>query len=510
MLSAEALAGALGLQRIRPHLWIGACPACGNERRFMLSETRNGTRWQCLYCGEEAATAELRRRGLIGAEIVATPSQTAAPAAPQDAPEATPWPTLDPAALHGLAGRVVETIAPHSEADPVGILLHFIVAYGNLIHRNAYFRVGGIRHFSNLFVLFVGSTGTGRKGTAWHEVRQLLEHVDPHWLDHCVASGLSTGEGVLYHIRDPIYGKIKGKKKAANSEETDEIIDPGVSDKRLLCVEGEFASVLKVLERDGNSLSAILRLAFDGVKLRTLTRNNSLTVTDPMVSIVAHITKEELLRYMTSTEMANGFANRFLFAAVKRSQLLPEPEQIDERDLELLGEEIRKAVVFARGCQEVRRDEEAREAWARVYGPLTSGRTGMLASVLNRAEVITMRLALIYAMLDRSEQIRLPHLEAALAIWQYAEDSAKWIFGRMCGDEVGDAILRALSQTPGGMTRTDISGLFGRNVPSARISAALTSLIENGLVVSTLERNEAGGRPAERFRLASATKEVFS
>jgi hypothetical protein len=500
MLSAESLAGALGLDLVQPNFWLGSCPACGSKRRFIVRQERNGTtRWRCFSCGDEAATKELIRRGLIGAEnMVATPSQ-AAPAAPQDAPEATPWPTLDPAALHGLAGRVVETIAPHSEADPVGLLLHFLVSFGNLVHRNAHFNVGGIKHFTNLFLLCVGTTGTGRKGTAWHEVRQLLEHVDPHWLDHCVASGLSSGEGLMYHIRDPIYGKIKGKKKAANSEETDEIIDLGVSDKRLLCVEGEFASVLKVLERDGNSLSAILRLAFDGVRLRSLTRNNSLTVTDPLVSVIGHVTKEELLRYMTSTEMANGFANRFLFAAVKRSKLLPEPEQIDERDLELLGEEIRKAAVFARGCQEVRRDDEAREAWSQVYGPLTSGRTGMLAAILNRAEVIVMRLALIYAMLDCSEQIKLPHLEAALAVWQYAEDSARWIFGSRSGDEVADQILAMLRQSPGGATRTDIYNLFGRNVPSARIAASLTSLLENGTITSVIERPDGKGRPAERF-----------
>jgi hypothetical protein len=32
------------------------------------------------------------------------------------------WPQLDPAALHGLAGQIVESIEPHSEAAPAALL----------------------------------------------------------------------------------------------------------------------------------------------------------------------------------------------------------------------------------------------------------------------------------------------------------------------------------------------------------------------------------------------------
>jgi hypothetical protein len=39
-------------------------------------------------------------------------------AEPEPRSVAAPWPELDPAALTGLAGRIVETIAPQSEADP--------------------------------------------------------------------------------------------------------------------------------------------------------------------------------------------------------------------------------------------------------------------------------------------------------------------------------------------------------------------------------------------------------
>lgn len=36
------------------------------------------------------------------------------------------WPTLSPAALHGLPGEVVATLDPHTEADPAAVLVSFL------------------------------------------------------------------------------------------------------------------------------------------------------------------------------------------------------------------------------------------------------------------------------------------------------------------------------------------------------------------------------------------------
>ena len=105
---------------------------------------------------------------------------------------------------------------------------------------------------------------------------------------------------------------------------------------------------------------------------------------------------------------------------------------------------------------------------------------------------------MIYALLDKSAVIRVPHLQAALAIWEYAEASARWIFGDALGDPVADEILRALRAAPSGLTRTDIyAGLFGRNQSAARIGRALASLLEKRL--TRWEREDTGGRPGERW-----------
>ena len=99
-----------------------------------------------------------------------------------------------------------------------------------------------------------------------------------------------------------------------------------MSDKRLLVEEPEFASVLKVLARQGSTLSPLLRQAWDSKDLRTMTKK-PLVATAPHVSIVGHITRQEYVRLLNATELGNGFANRFVTILVRRSKLLPDGGQ---------------------------------------------------------------------------------------------------------------------------------------------------------------------------------------
>jgi hypothetical protein len=110
-----------------------------------------------------------------------------------------------------------------------------------------------------------------------------------------------------------------------------------------------------------------------------------------------------------------------------------------------------------------------------------------------------MRLALTYALLDRSPVIAAEHLDAALCLWAYAEESVRWAVGDLFGDAVADAIRDAIGFAGDeGLTRTVINDMFGGHVKKARIEAALMSLESAGLVVR--ERRETGGRPAEIWR----------
>jgi len=291
--------------------------------------------------------------------------------------------------------------------------------------------------------------------------------------------------------RDP----IKKKGRVTGYEEV--MADEGVKDKRLLVFEGEFASVLRVCAREGNTLSAVIRNAWDNGTLRILTKNTPAKASGAHISIVGHITQDELLRYLENTEAANGFGNRFLWFSVRRSKALPLGGKLTDADLAPIIDRVTEALHFARGTDEIRRDPEADKVWCEVYEELSEGKPGLLGAMTARAEAQVMRIACIYALLNFSSIIRVEHLMAALAVWDYADASAKYIFGERMGDPVADRIMDALLQAPGGMTRTDISNLFGRNRAANDIDRALRHIIKAGLAQCAQETT--GGRSVERW-----------
>jgi hypothetical protein len=222
-------------------------------------------------------------------------------------PEGQPkpaWPVMTQAAYHGLAGEVVRTIEPHSEADPNGILIQFLAAFGNAIGEDPYYQVEGDKHRAKIFVVTSGVTAKGRKGTALGRVRQVMSIAAPEWERNNIQSGLSSGEGVIFHVRDPV--------TRLNNEGTIEEVDEGVADKRLMLVTEEFVSALSVMERAGNTLSPVLRDAWGTTKLQTLTRHSPLKATHSHISIIGHVTDDELRSALTRTEMAERLRESLL------------------------------------------------------------------------------------------------------------------------------------------------------------------------------------------------------
>ena len=130
------------------------------------------------------------------------------------------------------------------------------------------------------------------------------------------------------------------------------------------------------MQRSGNTLSPVLRNAWDRGDLNTLVKNNPAKATDAHISIIGHITREELRRHLDDTEAANGFWNRFLWVCAKRSNVLPEGGQIDEEALRPLIAQLNEAVEAASKIKRVQFSEEARQLWHRVYPQLSEGRPG--------------------------------------------------------------------------------------------------------------------------------------
>lgn len=417
------------------------------------------------------------------------------------------WPEpLAAAAFHGLAGEVVKTLYPHTEADEAALLLQFLTATGSIVGRDPYTRVEDDRHACNLFVALVGASGTSRKGASWGRIRDPLKRVDPTWASGRIMNGLASGEGLIHQVRDPVERRerVKEKDKGEKVRYETVIDDHGVEDKRLLVVEPELSRVFQAMTRDGNTLSSVLRQAWDGDTLCTMTKTSSQRATEPHVSLVGHITRHEVQQRLSRTDLGNGLANRFLFVCVKRSKYLPDGGALSEDDRHHLVEKVRSALEIARKIGRVQRDDEARALWSEMYRELSAGRPGILGAATNRAAAQVLRLSLIYAILDGSNMVRRQHLEAAREVWRYCEQSARYIFGddSLCSP-VAEKIQSALARAgQDGLSTTEIRrDVLNGHRSTSEIQQALNHLRDIGAVTSF--QVKTNGRPATRWKALS-------
>jgi len=114
------------------------------------------------------------------------------------------WPELSSNALHGLAGDFVKTIEPETESDNVALLTQFLITFGNVVGRCPHFIAEADKHFTIGNVCLVGETAKGKKGSSLGHVQRVFQRVDEDWTKNCVHSGLSSGEGLIWCVRDEI------------------------------------------------------------------------------------------------------------------------------------------------------------------------------------------------------------------------------------------------------------------------------------------------------------------
>ena len=398
------------------------------------------------------------------------------------------WPTLHDAALCGVAGEIVKAITRHTEADKVALLVHLLAEYSCIIGREPFVELDSVQSPLLFWPVCVGDTSKSRKGTASKRIQKVFKDAIPSWTRGECRGNLSSGEGLVWAVRD----------------EDPEPGGLGVRDKRLFLIEAEFGSMLKVMGREGNSLSGVVRDAWDGLDLAPLTKGSRIRATAPCIGIVGHVTKEELLQNLKTTEASNGFGNRFVWFAVRRARVLPFGGKPNQARMEPLIQALGEAVSFGRGVAEIGMTEEAARDWEAVYPQLSEGHPGIQGALLGRAEAQVRRTAALYALLDQQTAVARDHLKAALALWEYAEDSVYWTFGLATGDSVADKILREVDGA-GELTDSEISDRFNRNVSAARLNQAKERLERAGVLHSVIlsgtgGRNQRVWKPGRRPR----------
>lgn len=393
-------------------------------------------------------------------------------------------PSLDPrlAALDGLAGDVVRTLEPHTEADPAAILVNFLALFGAMVGPMAEARAGSAQHPPAIYAAFVGRTSRSRKGTSERETSALMECVEEAWERRHRVGGFGSGEAFIEHAAE----------------------NPGDA---IYMVEHEFARVLAVASREGSSASSVLRAAWDFVRLEHRIRKQTYEAPAAPVVLIAHITADELRdrrHGLRLVEVMNGFGNRVLWVFCDRRRIIPNLEPLPAHLRNILVARIRSALQRARTAGVVRRSPEADALWADLYGRMADDDPGSIVGALTaRAEAQVLRLSLIYALIDGSSVIERSHLESAWEVWRYSRWSAQHIWvGRGTGDPDVDRVL-AILEAGEELTSTALDRMFYGH---GDIPAIREKIIAAGIAQEVTR--PAAGRSATVLRLAEKAEKA--
>jgi hypothetical protein len=411
-------------------------------------------------------------------------------------------PVFDPRHLHGCLGEYVRLWEPHTEAAPVAIWAAALAALAAIIGRSVCWPFGGSDHPPLLWPLLIGASGAGRKGTALSlGVYALLARVAPDFArSDRLTSGLSSGEGLIDPVRDPMPERqVRGVVRPP---------DPGGGDYRLLVVENEMAGPLESMSREGNRLSPLLRDAWDGRTLKSMTVGNPQQATNPNIVVIGCITAPELRRIVGKSEsVRNGLLNRTLPIHTGRARLLPEDSRPGAHALDEVCAVIAARLTDASAITRVMAwSPEAAVRWRVVYERLAlmpEAAGDVHRSLCERGAPYVRRVAMTLAALDNTHIVGTDHLTAALALWDYA--AATWRYVFPTGEAFSPLATRLLEHLAraghAGLTRSAIRTAAGsNNVPAEKITEALTQLTRASLAYRTTERT--AGRSAERWRHA--------
>jgi hypothetical protein len=389
------------------------------------------------------------------------------------------FPVPRPEVFHGPLGAAVESIQSYTEADPVGILGCLIAECSALIGRGPQLNVSGLRVAARLFIMLVGPTSEGRKGTAGDNARTIIS-----------MSGVERPEGFLQ----------RGFASGESVVETLATLD----DRRAMFRQDEMAGLLVAMNREGSTLSAVIRDLWDGVTIAHTTVAGHKQVDDAHVSVLGHITPEELRERLRPVDYANGLANRFLTLAVHRRQMVAwtgsKPldaicaEAAQKLGAKVLAGQVEKT--YDLSCAGFKR-------WCEIYANAPS--CSMLSA---RREPQLLRLALVYAVLDGSDTIEVCHLDAALAFWDYVVDSLAWAMPDAKGptEPARASDIRNVIQVAGaaGITLSDIGQAFSNHLHAKVRDAALDYLERKGEVVKRIVKT-SGRNSTEYIHVSFVT-----
>jgi len=406
---------------------------------------------------------------------------------------------------YGVLGEISKIMCQFSEAHRATVYLNLIVSVGNMTGRGGYFTVDGNKNYTNEFLVSVGDSAITRKGLAAGIVNNLLVILDHPWFDTRNCKGFGSPQAVLAEIKDD--STFQRFNKATKTYDT--FTQPGISDKRLCIREGEVSNIFKLMSDPKTRAAELIRDLWDSVKSSNRVagktgdgEHNSLICEKPHVSIVGTSTVSLVKSTLPVGAATTGDGNRFIWNYMKRTQLAPhggptidwaaQTYQFRGQELNLI-DHLLSAIGGGKMGKLIPIAKHARKTWDCLYERLEAdaSQTGYVAGMTARAAAHIRRLAMILCLMDRLDEIDKKHLAAAEAIWDYSQDSVRYIFTGYDLDQM--KIIRAAENAGvNGITATDIHKLFSRKKTGEWVMIQLAELTSKGFLTKTAESRQTG------------------
>lgn len=424
----------------------------------------------------------------------------------EDTVIAPPKPTE--AMFYGFAGEVGRIAAHGTETNPVAAMLAYLSFLGANVGRDTFLFINNTYHHPRLFTMHIGGTAAGGKGDSQqltHRIRQHIELTHSGLLGMTHSGGLSSREGLAGLIHDG-YGENKA-----------------IDDKRLWVTESEFANVLHQGRREGNTLSTALRDAWDGSDIKPATKKRTTASSAPHIGIHANITPTELKSLLSARDIHNGFLNRFLMVFSENVGLVAFPKPTPEATLKGLATETADIIRFAKGgypassnTLEMHLSEAARDYYETVYPVLKQRHDSeLITALLARRAPYALRLAMLFALTDKTRVIEAKHLYTAVAWVNYWKATIQYVFADQAASPQArenrthaEKILAFLGKHPEGVSiRELINECFKKNLSTDRIQKTLGYLLaENPPLIEQIDTETgARGRPGKVYLLKTGT-----
>ena len=403
-------------------------------------------------------------------------------------PERAPS-SLRPEAFYGPVGEMCSLIAPNVPYDISAVLLQTLVACGSSLGPEPFLSEGAKRLHPNLFALIVGRTGGG-KGMSLAHVEHAMKSIAPtFWATRPITSA-SSGEGLLKTICDPVWG--------LDSKGEPVLRDAGSEDKRVLLIEEEAGSIfIRVAQQE--VLGKFLTTAWDSGRLMNVVKDSKMECATPHVSIIGHITPDELTDRVTSSHITSGFINRWTMALIRPTAVddsLVAPEDIVGLDDAILRirdglNEFRDSgvhqFVLSDEADKLRRETSV---WVRE-----NEEPGAMAHLAVRFQSQTLKLTMVYAAVDGTHVISADHLRAARAVTAYSHRCARAFWGGVFLDDLTDdfmSLWRGIGYEA--ISLSDLSALFSRHLTASKREHMLRRLLRDGVIETSQVKGD--GRPA--------------